>query len=95
MTTRDRGIADRLGGVLSDSPTSDAGLYRLAVKKMDHAASHTGVAVRAERNTTKMLRDLLGELGYEHVTVRYVDPAPKAGDQPGSSTTTQPHTNAA
>jgi hypothetical protein len=73
VSTRDRGIADRIGSPFTDSPTSEQPLYRLAAKKMNHAAASTGVEERAERNTTRMLRKLLGGLGYEQVTVRYTD----------------------
>jgi Protein of unknown function (DUF4230) len=77
VATRSRGLADRIGSAFTDSPTSEQPLYRLAVQKMNRAAGHSGVTARAERNTTKMLQGLLGELGYQHVTVRYVDVQPK------------------
>jgi len=73
VATRDRGLADRIGSAFTDNPTSEQPLYRLAVQKMDTAARHSGVTARAERNTTKMLQGLLGKLGYEQVTVHYVD----------------------
>jgi Protein of unknown function (DUF4230) len=79
VSTRDRGIADRIGAVFTDSPTSEQPLYRLAAQKMNRAAGDSGVEARAERNTTKMLRRLLGGLGYEQVTVRYVDAAKDVG----------------
>jgi hypothetical protein len=72
VATRDRGLADRIGGAFTDSPTSEQPLYRLAVQKMNKAAGSSGVTARAERNTTKMLQGLLGKLGYGQITVRYV-----------------------
>ncbi len=78
VATRDRGIADRVGAVFTDSPTSEQPLYRLAVQKMNRAAGDSGVEARAERNTTKMLERLLGGLGYDDVTVRYADLDTKA-----------------
>jgi hypothetical protein len=79
VSTRDRGIADRIGAAFTDSPTSEQPLYRLATQKMNKAADHSGVTARAERNTTKMLKSLLGKLGYESVTVRYIAVDTKAG----------------
>jgi hypothetical protein len=79
VSTRDRGLADRIGAVFTDSPTSEQPLYRLASQKMDKAASRSGVTTRAERNTTKMLRGLLAKLGYDEVVVRYVDPDAHTG----------------
>jgi hypothetical protein len=79
VSTRDRGLADRVGAVFTDSPTSEQPLYRLASQKMDKAASRSGVTTRAERNTTKMLRGLLAKLGYDEVVVRYVDPDAHTG----------------
>ena len=78
VATRDRGIADRVGAVFTDSPTSEQPLYRLAAQKMNKAARSSGVTARAERNTAKMLEGLLGKLGYDEVTVRYVDVTPTA-----------------
>ncbi|MGZ8765763.1 MAG: DUF4230 domain-containing protein [Acidimicrobiia bacterium] len=88
VATRDRGIADRVGAVFTDSPTSEQPLYRLAAQKMNKAAGSSGVTARAERNTTKMLEALLGELGYDDVTVRYVDLDAKVGTQRETKTKT-------
>ena len=88
VTSRDRGVLDRLGSPFTDSPTSEKPLYELAEKKMNTAARHSGVTARAERNTTRMLQGLLGKLGYERVTVRYVDrdarTSPKPTPAPGA-----------
>jgi hypothetical protein len=70
---RDRGIADRVGGMFTDNPTGDRELYRVAARKMDRAARGSGVVAKAEANTEAMLRELLGNLGYERVVVRFVD----------------------
>jgi hypothetical protein len=70
---RDRGIADRLGGMFSDNPTGERELYRVAARKMDRAARESGVVAKAEANTERMLTRLLRRLGYDRVTVRYTD----------------------
>lgn len=71
VTNRDRGLLDRLGGTLVDSPTSDRSLYVAAEHKMNRAATRSGLVARAESSTTKFLRSLLGRLGYEQVIVRF------------------------
>jgi hypothetical protein len=73
VRNRDRGIADRVGGMFSDNPTGESELYRVAANEMDRAARDSGVVAKAEANTETMLRELLGKLGYETVTVRFVD----------------------
>jgi len=90
VSTRDRGIADRVGSAFTDSPTSEQPLYRLAAQKMNTSAASSGVTARAERNTTKMLKGLLGKLGYEQVAVRYVDPATSGGVQAGATAGPRP-----
>jgi hypothetical protein len=84
VSTRDRGLADRVGAVFTDSPTSEQPLYRLATAKMNKAANSSGVTARAERNTTKMLEGLLGKLGYDKVTVRFVDLDTSSGTKVGA-----------
>jgi len=86
VSTRDRGLADRIGSPFTDSPTSEQPLYRLATKKMNAAADGSGVEARAERNTTKMLQRLLAGLGYEEVTVRYADLDPSVEAPAGAKT---------
>lgn len=71
VMNRDRGLLDRLGGVFSDSPTSEAGLYELAGDKIAAAAAATGLADRAQQNTTATVTAMLRSLGFEHVEVRY------------------------
>jgi hypothetical protein len=75
---RDRGVLDRLGSVVSDSPTSERELYLLAGEKLEAAARESELVDRAEENTEAMLGTMLGALGYEDVTVSFVeDPAPR------------------
>jgi hypothetical protein len=75
VIARERGVLDRLGSVLSDNPTSEGQLYRLAAAKMQAAAAQSDLTSRAEQNTRAMLVSMLRSLGYREVTVRFRDPA--------------------
>jgi Protein of unknown function (DUF4230) len=72
--SRERGLLDRLGSVLSDNPTSERELYRLAQAKMQAAAAESDLQARAEQNTRAMLQSMLRSLGYREVTVTFRDP---------------------
>jgi hypothetical protein len=72
--SRERGLLDRLGSVLSDNPTSERELYRLAGAKMQTAAAESDLKARAEQNTRSMLQSMLRSLGYGEVTVTFRDP---------------------
>jgi len=72
--SRERGLLDRLGSVLSDNPTSERELYRLAGAKMQAAADESDLRARAEQNTRSMLQSMLRSLGYREVTVTFRDP---------------------
>jgi hypothetical protein len=73
VLNRDRGLLNRIGGVFSDSPTSEAMLQELAVARLADAAAATELARRAEANTTAMLTSMLTAMGFEQVIVRFVD----------------------
>ena len=72
--SRERGLLDRLGSVLSDNPTSERELYQLAQAKMRAAADQSDLRARAEQNTRAMLESMLRSLGYTDVTVTFRDP---------------------
>jgi hypothetical protein len=74
VISRDRGLLDRLGSVLSDNPTSERELYRLAAARMQAAAETSDLKARAEQNTTAMLQSMLRSLGYREVNVTFRDP---------------------
>jgi hypothetical protein len=78
VAARNRGLANRVAGVFSDSPTNDQPLYRAAADKMRASADQTGLIQRAEANTQTMLVSLIKNLGYEQVNVRFSDPAPES-----------------
>lgn len=72
---RDRGIVERLAGVVEDSPTGEQELYVLAGGKLDEAARASDLSARAEQNTRTWLTSLAQSLGYEQVTVTFDPPA--------------------
>ena len=72
--SRERGLLDRLGSVLSDNPTSERRLYQLAEDRLEAAATESGLVERAEQNTRAMLESMLRSLGYRDVTVTFRDP---------------------
>ncbi|MDP2290274.1 MAG: DUF4230 domain-containing protein [Actinomycetota bacterium] len=79
VMNRDRGLFNRIGGLFSDNPTSEDGLYDAAISKMAEAAEATDLGQRAEDNTKLMLYTLFRSLGYERVDIRFpaasTDPA--------------------
>jgi hypothetical protein len=79
IVSRSRGLLDRVGGALAGDPVDDQDLYVAAEDKLEQAAADSELLERAEDNTTKMLRALAQELGYEDVTVIFEpDPRDKA-----------------
>jgi hypothetical protein len=75
VASRQRGLLDRLGSVMSDNPTSERELYQLATAKLGAAAAESGLVARAEANTRAMLVGMLRSLGFTNVTVTFEDPA--------------------
>lgn len=71
VLNRERGVLDRLGSVFSDNPTSERELYQLAEEKLRDAAADSELTARAETNTRRMLRALLGTLGFEDITISF------------------------
>ena len=70
----DRGLVNRVSEVFSDNTGDEQRFAALAQQKLHHAAEQSPLLRRAERNTTEMLRGMLGKLGYTDVTVTYADP---------------------
>ncbi len=71
VVSRDRGVLDRIGGALSDSPTSERDVAVLAEGKLQDAAASSDLLNRAQGNTRDMLIGLARSLGYSDVTVRF------------------------
>jgi hypothetical protein len=69
--SKQRGLLDRLGDFFSDNPNSERAVQSLAAKHIGEAAKDSGLAARAEKNTTSMLQGLLHSLGFTDVTVLY------------------------
>jgi hypothetical protein len=69
--SRERGLLDRLAGLFSDSPTDDQPLYLMAERRLERAATESGLVELANRNTEAMLRSLLTSLGFTDVTVAF------------------------
>jgi hypothetical protein len=69
-----RGLINRLGEVFGGDPNRQRQVYELAEERITGAASESGIAERAEENTSKMLTGLLRSLGYDTVTITYVAP---------------------
>lgn len=74
VVSRERGLIDRLGSVLSDSPTGERELYLLAEKKLHDAAQEGDILGRAEVNVKAMLESMMRSLGFTEVTVRFTPP---------------------
>ncbi|KJE25456.1 Protein of unknown function (DUF4230) [Frankia torreyi] len=71
VVARQRGALDRVGGLLG-GVSSDKGLYQKASSKMTDAARTDGQVIElGKKNTTAMLRGLLGALGFTDVRVTY------------------------
>jgi hypothetical protein len=71
---RERGVVERLAGVLQNNPVDDEDLYQLAARKLDETARASDLTARAEANTRDMLTSLARSLGYEQVTVTFGEP---------------------
>ena len=74
VAERQRGLVDRIGQALSSNPGDDRELLQAADQKLRAAAEGTELRQKAEDNTRAMLSELLGSLGFEHVTVRFTPP---------------------
>lgn len=71
VMNRDRGVLNRIGGLFSDSPTSEHALQAAAVEKIAAAAEASGLRDRARESTRTMLTAMLGVLGFDDVTVTF------------------------
>ncbi|NDZ77901.1 DUF4230 domain-containing protein [Streptomyces sp. SID10853] len=72
--SKQRGLLDRLGDFFSDNPNNEHAVQKLAARHIADAAKDSGLAARAEKNTTSMLQGLLHSLGFKQVTVVYGKP---------------------
>lgn len=73
VADRQRGLADRIGGVFGN-PANDQPLYQAAEQKLRTAAEASTILDLAQTNTRAMLTSFLKSLGFENVTVVFVEP---------------------
>lgn len=71
---RDRGVLDRVGGVFSDAPTSDKGLYREAERRLAEAAADSDLLATGQANAAATVEELLRAAGIERVRVIFASP---------------------
>jgi hypothetical protein len=76
VASRQRGILDRLGSVVSGDPDSQRELYQLADRRIHAAAAQSDLISRAEQNTRATLQGMLRGLGYTRVTVTFTGEPP-------------------
>ncbi|MDG4790313.1 DUF4230 domain-containing protein [Micromonospora sp. WMMD1102] len=69
-----RGILNQLGEVFGGDPNRQREVYLKAEQKIADSAKSSGLGERAQENTRKMLDQMLRSLGYEQVTISYVQP---------------------
>jgi hypothetical protein len=73
--SQDRGLANRLNDFFDDDPDGQQQMMQLAEQRIAEAAAGSGLQVRAEENTRKMLDGMLRSLGFETVTITFQPPA--------------------
>jgi hypothetical protein len=73
IASRERGLLDRIGSALGEDTAGDQELYLAAEARIAQAAADSDLVGRAEANTRAMLTGMVKGLGYERVTVRFVD----------------------
>lgn len=71
---RDRGVLDRVGGIFSDAPTSDKGLYQEAERRLAAAAADSDLLATGQANAAETVEQLLREAGIERVRVIFATP---------------------
>lgn len=69
--SKQRGLLDRIGDLFSDNRAGEQAVQKLAAQHIGEAARDSGLAERAEKNTTAMLEGLLRSLGFREVTLAY------------------------
>lgn len=73
VADRQRGLADRIGGVFGN-PANDQAIYQAAEDKLATAAAASEILELAEKNTRAMLTAMLTSLGFENITITFVAP---------------------
>lgn len=73
VADRQRGLADRIGGIFSN-PADDQEMYQAAEAKLSNAAANSEILNLAETNTRAMLTALLTSLGFENISIEFEIP---------------------
>jgi hypothetical protein len=71
VMNRDRGLVDRIGGALVDSPTGEQALLLAAEAQMADAAAQTDLVGRGQTSAAATLTSLVEGLGYKEVAVEF------------------------
>lgn len=71
VMNRDRGLVDRIGGALVDSPTGEQDLILAAEAQIAAAAAGTELVAQAEASASSTLAAMITGLGYERVVVTF------------------------
>jgi Protein of unknown function (DUF4230) len=71
VLSHERGLLDRIGGAVGDTPAMHPDLVARAETQINEAAVESQLRQRAEENTTSLLRSIATGLGYTTVTVQY------------------------
>jgi hypothetical protein len=70
----DRGLLDRFADLFTEDAVNEGDLYPIAEDRLREAAGQSNLLALAEENTETFLTGLLGNLGYEDVTVVFESP---------------------
>lgn len=71
IISRQRGVLDRVGDMVSSNPFDDSELYEAAAQKLNNAASEADLAATAKVNTQDWLETFLGAAGFERVIISW------------------------
>jgi hypothetical protein len=69
-----RGVVNRIGDLFGDDPDRQQQVLQLAEQRIAEAAEASELRQRAAANTEQMLAGLLGSLGFEVITIAFVEP---------------------
>jgi hypothetical protein len=75
----DRGLLDRLGGLVREGVVMPAELTTRAEQQLTQAAAESDLRARAQANTEQVLRSIASGLGYPNVTIELIGPQPGDG----------------
>jgi Protein of unknown function (DUF4230) len=71
VAAQQEGLLNRIGNLFSGNPGSQQQVYIAAQQKIQAAASHSPLLVKAKTNTRSMLTNMLHSLGFSQVTVTF------------------------